>query len=1307
MLFRANNNNNKKPLRMTLKRVLFGFCTLISSASFAGQQFSDDASIHFSNLNSVDLLSHLGITALEQDELGFIWFGTQEGLFKYDGKEATRYLHDPSQADSLSDSDVVRLLNDSEGRLWVVTDAGLDVYVPEKDAFQNVISKNKIDNSVKDLASLTFTSLEESPDGEIWLTTQDHGIAAFNIATGELNFYNQDNSALTTNHTLDLSFSNNGTLWVGNDKGGLSFKQPGSDKFEYLRLSSKVNVEDVQTLHLARNGMLFVATKKSGLFIVDPDTRQIAEHISTGVSGDQANCVKNIGDFIEDTYNNVWIASDTGLCKLDAITHSFVRYSKESDNASSLVHNIVTQLMQDKGGVIWVGTQSGISYWNASLSYFEQIQKNSRYGELSSSSVMSFAADSDLNLYIGGQFAGLDRFNQNTKSISKIDLSSEELGDFNASSAMSQLVDGDTLWIGTFHNGLLKYDLRSQSLIARFATHNTPTLRANAISKLIKLRTGNIAVATYGGGLHLLDPSNDEISVVSPEAEQTTMLVDIKEDNQGYLWLASNGGGLNYVTPDYSKTFQVIDPKTSVPLINSDVYGITVDNEMLWLATYDSGICRISRVDAFSNTNNFQCLTNSSGLASSFPYNILDSDDGYIWVSHSKGLSRIHKNSLRINNFDTTHGLIDGDFHSSAFLKDDSGRLYFGSSNGFNTFMPNNVPLNNYRPPLRLTKFSHANVEKPLQSLLRSDGVLELDYKETIVDFEFAALDYTKPSNNRYQYYLEGQNEGWIDLGTNNHVFFSYLPDGDYTLRVRGSNNEGVWSDEIEINIEVLPPLWASWYAYFTYLLVTILVVLSIMRQQQIKHQRQLSHERRLHQLAYYDSLTGLPNRQSFYENLEKFISLARRGNYRAGVMFIDLDRFKRINDTLGHDYGDQVLQEVAHRLKESVRESDIVARNYEVKSFNNEIARLGGDEFTLFLSHIESPNEASAVTQRIIDSLSRPIKIDHYELTVTPSIGIAMYPDNGTTVSELMKHADIAMYEAKEGGRRTFKFYSNSLNDRALERLQLEEQMRTAVAEQQFTLFYQPQVDLQSNKVTKAEALVRWIHPELGFVSPGDFIPIAEESGLIIELGDWILNTACMQAKEWLDRGLDNCRVSVNVSSVQFKQTALVEKVKSALLNSGLPPHLLELEVTESAVMSDVEDNIERLQQLKNMGITVAVDDFGTGYSSLSYLKRFPIDTLKIDRSFVDDIATDENDEAIVKAIMVLAETMGLKVVAEGIETIEQLKILNEFGCQHIQGFFFSKPLPHEDFISYVQRDFYAEKAMWKLEVMGNKQPA
>lgn len=438
--------------------------------------------------------------------------------------------------------------------------------------------------------------------------------------------------------------------------------------------------------------------------------------------------------------------------------------------------------------------------------------------------------------------------------------------------------------------------------------------------------------------------------------------------------------------------------------------------------------------------------------------------------------------------------------------------------------------------------------------------------------------------------------------------------------------------------------------------------------------------EEQLRYLAYHDDLTGLANRQSFRQHLQKFLPMAKREGHHVGVLFIDLDRFKRINDTLGHEFGDKLLAQVASLLVDNLRECDLIARDLAEDSVN-EVARLGGDEFIVMLSKVLRPESIAPVCRRLIDAVSQPIRIGQYEVVVTPSIGVAVYPDDGDSVDDLMKHADVAMYYAKERGRRCYKFYSDSLDARAMERLQLEESLRTALAKEQFQLVYQPQVDLTSGQICGAEALIRWHHPELGLVSPADFIPIAEETGQIIEIGEWVFATACAQARQWLDAGLPACRMSINLSSIQFKRSALVATVQQLIQQTGLAPEHIELELTESAVMTDVEQNILRLKQLKAMGVKIAIDDFGTGYSSLNYLKKFPIDTLKIDRSFVVDVATDKDDEAIVKAIMALAATLNLDVIAEGVETKEQLTVLQQYGCPLIQGYLFSRPLPADEF--------------------------
>lgn len=445
--------------------------------------------------------------------------------------------------------------------------------------------------------------------------------------------------------------------------------------------------------------------------------------------------------------------------------------------------------------------------------------------------------------------------------------------------------------------------------------------------------------------------------------------------------------------------------------------------------------------------------------------------------------------------------------------------------------------------------------------------------------------------------------------------------------------------------------------------------------------------QEKLKYLAYYDSLTGLANRESFNHHLEKFLLLAERSNHHVGVLFIDLDRFKRINDTLGHGFGDRVLQKVAKVLESNLRNSDLLARGSD-EILTSEVARLGGDEFTVFLSQVDHIDDIAQVAQRIIQSLSKPIKIDQFEVTVTPSIGISVYPDDGLNVTNLMKNADVAMYHAKDQGRCCFKFYSDSLNSRAIERLELEQELRKALENDEFELHYQPQIDVSVGQIVSVEALIRWHNPKHGLVSPAEFIPIAEETGLIIEIGEWVLKTACQQAKLWLDNDGNGYRVSVNLSSVQFKRGSLVGYIQKVLKETELPANLLELELTESAIMTDVEENIIRLQQIKELGVGIAIDDFGTGYSSLSYLKKFPINTLKIDRSFITDIDTSADDAAIVKAIIALAETLNLAVIAEGVETKGQLQILQGFNCSLIQGYLFSKPLNANDFESLLIND-------------------
>ena len=426
------------------------------------------------------------------------------------------------------------------------------------------------------------------------------------------------------------------------------------------------------------------------------------------------------------------------------------------------------------------------------------------------------------------------------------------------------------------------------------------------------------------------------------------------------------------------------------------------------------------------------------------------------------------------------------------------------------------------------------------------------------------------------------------------------------------------------------------------------------------KAQEQLTH------VAYHDGLTDLPNRTLFMDRLTQGLIRLAFHKRSAAVLFFDLDHFKHVNDTLGHDIGNILLKTVSERLKSCLREGDTVAR-------------LGGDEFVIMLADLAHPEDVPAITQKIAETLSQPFQIKEHQLFITTSIGISLYPRDCNDPEALLKAADMAMYRAKEQGRDNYQFYHPTLNAAAAERFSIETGLRQALECDGFLLHYQPQVDLATGRVIGVEALVRWRQPNGGLVSPAKFIPVAEETGLILPIGEWVLRTACRQTKAWQDAGFRNLRISVNLSARQFHQKNLIQTIDKTLNETGLDPRSLELELTES-IMQNAEKIIETLREINARGVEISVDDFGTGYSSLSYLKRFPIQTLKVDQSFVQNIAMGTDDAVIVISTVNLAHNLGLKAVAEGVETDQQLQFLRWLNCDRMQGYLFSRPLPADE---------------------------
>ena len=448
--------------------------------------------------------------------------------------------------------------------------------------------------------------------------------------------------------------------------------------------------------------------------------------------------------------------------------------------------------------------------------------------------------------------------------------------------------------------------------------------------------------------------------------------------------------------------------------------------------------------------------------------------------------------------------------------------------------------------------------------------------------------------------------------------------------------------------------------------------------------------QQQVKQLAYYDELTGLPNRITLRHELDAMINKCQRSNGHFAVVFIDLDNFKDINDTLGHDMGDILLKEVSRIIVENIRTDDYVVRqreSLEPESKPTLVARLGGDEFTLLLGDIENIKLISGIVKRLLDSFSKPIIIGQHEAFVGASMGIAIYPQDGATADELLKNADLAMYKAKKSGKNNFEFFCKEMNAIALQRLALESNLRRALERNEFVLFYQPRVYAHNANIDGFEALIRWDSQELGMVSPAQFIPFAEESLLICDIGQWVLETACQQIRQWVDEGHSDICVSVNLSPRQIYQGDTLNVIENAMQTHGVNARNLEIEITESGLLEDEHLAIVFLDKVRALGIRLALDDFGTGYSSLSYLRKLPINILKIDRSFVIDVVGDKDTTSVLETIISLAEKLSLETVAEGVETTEQLEILTRLGCNYIQGYYFSKPLPLEMANEYLRK--------------------
>ena len=1235
----------------------------------------------FNHLSVEDGLSQNTVLNIFQDAQGFMWIATEAGLNRFDGYEFKHYNQNRNDANALGSDFVWDIDEDANGDLWLATKGG--GLVRFERATERFFSYRHSATDPTSLSSDAVRTLLIDPNGVVWAGTRGGGLNRYSPDTDSFVHYRHDPAdaqSISDDTIYDLVMDRQGNLWIGTN-AGLNVMDVNAERFMNYRHhpndATSLSDDVVMTVYQDSNDTLWIGTFHGGLNRFDSSTDRFErlvhdENDSTSLSHNY------VWSVLEDADQRLWIGTQNGLNLLNPVDDTFVRYQKSATDPTSLGNSYVMSLFQDKRGLLWVGTRgAGISQWNP-RSWALGHYKNDA---LKDAMVVAFAAQASGDLWIAALGAGLGRLNQSSGKYESIDTllaADQALSD---TRAMSLLIDQENaLWVGTMTGGLNRIDLQNGTVESWQHDPDDPSsLSANGVMSLLEHDNGDIWVGTFGGGLDRLRRATGQFEHIAhdpqnPQSLSSPRATALAKDLRGNIWVGTDDAGLNLVDPATNRVTRFRQRANDPTSLSSDgIYALHVDElGEIWIGTTDSGLDRVIGTSSAPADIRFTNINQNDGLSSNVVYGVQTDFDGRLWVSGNGGLTMLDRANEQTRIYHRRDGLQGEEFNFGAHYRDAAGRLYFGGANGFNAFDPDALVQSGDAPAVVLTSFEKLNKPFTFDRPYARVTDISLGYQDDVVTFEFAALDFTAPENNRYQYMLEGFDRDWVDQGNLRRVTYTNLSGGSYIFRVRAADSNGNWNnDGLAIHVHVDAPPWATPLAYLFYVIATVLLIGAIFGWQHRRHQAAAQ----IRQLAYYDALSGLPNIKLFRQRLTETLAVARAHDDGVAVLYVDLDRFKRINDTLGHTVGDNLIKSVASRLSRCVH-----GRNDGMDQLD--LARLSGDEFLIFLRHPHARREARVMAGEIAQVLAQPYSNGGQELVVTASIGAALFPDHGEDSETLIKAADTAVALAKRDGRRSFRYYSRKMSARAMQRLSLEHEIRIALEENQFQLYYQPKYRAGDLKIIGAEALLRWFHPTRGEISPGNFISVAEEAGQISALSHWVVGAVCAQLQRWQDSGLSLVPIAVNLSPEDFLRDDPVAMVKDATAKHNVSPELLNLEITESALMRDISRVSEALKALKELGCELSVDDFGTGYSSLAYLKRFPLDTLKIDRSFVSDISTDSDDAAICSAIIAMGRVLGLKVVAEGVETDDQLRRLRADGCDQFQGFLLSKPMPADMFM-------------------------
>jgi diguanylate cyclase (GGDEF)-like protein len=1248
-----------------------------------------------------------------EDSQGFLWSAGNAGLLRYDGYKNKTYNFQEITKDT--DGGVPYVFNDSKGHLWVAN-TYLYRFNPKTEKFTAFKLGEK---------QHLVTSITEDVDGNLWIFNSKGDLFKFDTRSNKLIKNPINNIAKAGFKTVHSSIydTSQHIIWFTSDQGvyGFNLKEESLFKVHNEINNSFVNflIRDI-ALDEKRH-TLWVGTQKGALRI-DTKSLQTKLYKADGKVGSLP--ISDVSVTFIDSAKNIWLGLEKrGICVFKHITDTFMCLDSSPDHPLKLPMATVEDISEDSNGNLWLAMNHyGLYRITPDLEKFSSMRNKitNNAAEYFSNSFDGIVRENK-DIWISTDGGGINVFNYKTGILNSIKHVTQNPNSLSSNSVISLTEDEyGYIWAGTWAGGISKID--PETLIVKQYLNNPDaptdkTIGGNNIFVVKSDLEGGIWLSVWGYGLQYLNVADERFTnFIAGDKKNHS---DIYNTEISHLQLYSKQ---LWITGEAGLELLDIKTKTFKLLLAVEQHGFTyvwVESlEEIWIGTF-GGLIRFNSV-----TGQKKIYTTEDGLPDNEISYIKKDDNNQVWIATANGLSLFDQNVGEFTNYTKIDGMTGNKMSNHGEFISVENLLYAPSKSGITIINPNDMPKNGNSPKTIISDINFINANKSIKE--SSSNNIEIPIDSNSIKFEFVALSFVFPDYNKYKYRLLGLQDDFIETNANERFArYTSLPAGTYTFEVYGSNSSGLWDDKGDsFTFTVLPAWWTTWWAkllFTAFFLFCSFVIykwrfsLSVLREKELERkvqdktnqlesyaaelkstsnslvnlnselenrveqrteQLQLevnerkAAESKLMHMAFHDSLTGLPNREWIIKLIDDLlIRCTHEPNLNFGVMFLDGDRFKQINDTLGHDIGDQLLKASSKRLS-----SLLYKKQY--------VGRLGGDEFTV-IAEIHSELELETLAQKIIDAFTKPFQLDNHTLYFNVSIGIVQCNYQYTEVPEVLRNADVAMYRAKELGRGRYQLFDEEIQKKTLEIAEIEAGLRIALQENQFYLVYQPVVSLESGSIQAFEALIRWDHPDKGIVSPLTFIPIAEETGLIWDIGKWVLHEACEQTKVWHDMELGfDLSISVNLSTNQIRNTRFLEMLDNVIDDTGINPRYLKLELTESVLIENNHALSLLYEALRERGIDLAIDDFGTGYSSLAYLNEIPVQFLKMDKSFVEAIDHNQDKEinqdalAVVKAIISLGKSLRKQIIAEGIETRIQLCSLIEHGCDYAQGYFMAKPL-------------------------------